>query len=175
MKNLSIVAQHQYPLMAKYRVSPKGAWITDGAMTESIDLKDPFHSGVFIGENHKVPFAVGVHKAVGGLHDKPNPGDMLCGTLTACFDTTLRMIANRLGIGIKHLKVITTAEVDVRGTLMMDSSVPVAFQRMGLTISLQCDCEEKKAHVLLKATENSCIILQTLLKAVPISIHYDIQ
>lgn len=37
---------------------------------------------------------VGVHRAVGGLHDAPTPGDLLCAALAACQDSTFRMIAN---------------------------------------------------------------------------------
>ena len=62
---------------------------------------------------------VGVHRAVGGLHDAPTPGDMQCAALAACQDSAVRMVANRLGAEILSL--------EVRGALGIDAEVPVGF------------------------------------------------
>ncbi len=60
---------------------------------------------------------VGVHRAVGGPHDMPTPGDLLCAALASCQDSAVRMVANRLGVEILALEVRVTAQVDVRGAL----------------------------------------------------------
>ena len=51
---------------------------------------------------------VGVHRAVGGLHDAPTPGDLLCAALAACQDSTFRMIANLMNIELEDLTVDVT-------------------------------------------------------------------
>lgn len=175
MKHNSIVLERQKPLMADYIVNPEKAWITDMATIEGQHLGDPFHTKVIVNEELQYPFPIGVHRAVGGLHDAPNPGDTLCTALAACFESTLRLVADRLGITLKSTSVKATAEVDVRGTLMIDKSVPVAFQKMGLQVEISTGCENSAmVETLLRATEHSCIILQTLKMALPVTIKHQI-
>lgn len=173
MNYKSIVPKRQQALIANYIKNPTAAWITDMATIEGKNLDDPFHSSVTINEELKVDFPIGVHRAVGGLHDFPNPGDILCASLAACFEMTLRMVANHLDVRLTATKVSATGEADVRGTLMMDKTVPVAFQKMTLHIEIRVAEGTKNSVVpmLLKATERSCIILQTLKKGIPIKIN----
>ena len=48
----------------------------------------------------------------------------------ACFDSTLRMIDEHLGLRLESLEVKVDAECDVRGCLLVERTVPVGFQRM---------------------------------------------
>ena len=130
IKNRSIVHQRHIVLNEKYRKDSASAWITDSAEVIGINLHDPFRTSVSINDKMKVPFKIGVHKAVGGDHDFPNPGDLLCASLASCFESTIRLISNKLGIELIETRINTNAQVDVRGTLMIDKSVPVEFQSM---------------------------------------------
>jgi len=173
MKNNSIVLKRQQPLMDTYAVNPKAAWITDVAVIDGEKLGDPFHTSVIINEELKRSLPIGVHRAVGGLHDFPNPGDLLCASLASCFESTLRMIANRLQVKLEKTKVKVTADVDVRGTLMLNKDVPVGFQSMCLEIEIGVDISTKKEMIykLLKGTERCCIVYQTLKQGTPININ----
>jgi uncharacterized OsmC-like protein len=73
---------------------------------------DPFHGSVTVGDSLTRP-EFGIHRAVGGDHDLPNPGDMLCAAPAACLDSTVRMIAARLGMGLRRLEVDVRAIADV--------------------------------------------------------------
>lgn len=176
MSGSSIIKERQQPLMSSYVENPKAALITDMAIIEGANLHDPLHTSVSINEELRVDFPIGVHRAVGGDHDFPNSGDLLCAALASCFETALRMIANRLQITLLKTKVIATANVDVRGTLMVDKDVPVGFQSMGLNIEITVlsAVPTELADKLLKATERSCIVLQTLLRGTPINIQASI-
>lgn len=176
MINNSIIKERQQPLIADYIKNPGAAWITDMAIIEGKDLDDPLHTTVTINEELKVDFPVGVHRAVGGYHDFPNSGDLLCAALASCFDTALRMIANRLQITLIKTRVIATANVDVRGTLMVDKDVAVGFQRMGLEIEITVfkSVPIELAEKVIKTTERSCIVLQTLLRGIPVNVNASI-
>jgi len=176
MKRNSIVQKRQQPLMDSYVKDPELALVTDEALIVGTNLDDPLHTSVSINDELKVPFRIGVHRAVGGLHDFPNPGDMLCASLAACFESSLRMIANRLDVGLKKTMVKATANADVRGTLMVDRNVPVAFQSMGLDIKIEVDCsvEEITISKLLGAAERCCIIYQTLKPGIPIHVNKEV-
>ena len=73
---------------------------------------------------------------------------------------------------METIKVKVTAEVDVRGTLMIDRKVPVGFQKMNLIIEIKVDDATKAELIkkLLKATEHCCVVFQTLKQGIPIHI-----
>lgn len=172
MSNPSIVRENQQPLMETYVKHPEKAMITDVAIIKGEDLDDPFHTTVLINDELQTPFRVGVHRAVGGLHDYPNPGDLLCASLASCFETTMRLIANRLRLTLLHTRVKATADVDVRGTLMVDRETPVHFQSMTLDVELKVgEASEGMIGKLIKGTETCCIIFQTVKRGIPIAIN----
>ena len=173
MKPYSIVRERQLPLTKTYLENPEKAMITDVAYVEGKDFDKPFHTQVIINNELQTPFGIGVHRALGGYHDLPNPGDLLCATLAACFESTLRMIAERIGVKLSHTFIKAEAHVDVRGTLMLDKTVPVQFQSIDLSVYIETVEETNKIPLLLKATENSCVIFQTLRKALAIRIHQE--
>ena len=160
----------QKPLKLKYREAPESAMIVDHAKTTGKTASDPFHSVVEPMDGCGVSIPVGVHGAVGGLHDAPTPGDLLCAALAACQDSAVRMVANLLGIELLELEVRVTASVDVRGTMAMDASVPVGFQSM--TCDVRMKAKEGTTPDLLQrlqiAAERCCVVQQTLKSPPPV-------
>jgi uncharacterized OsmC-like protein len=154
----------QKPLKMKYREAPESAMIVDHAKTSGIVASDPFHSIVEPMDGCGVSIPVGVHGAVGGLHDAPTPGDLLCAALAACKDSAVRMVANLLGVELLELEVRVNASLDVRGTMGMDASVPVGFQSM--TCDVRIKAKEGTSPELLQklqfAAERCCVVQQTL-------------
>lgn len=163
METISI-QERQRPLRARYKTEPAAAWITDHARTLSADPRDPFHFRVEPMTGCGVQLPVGVHRAVGGPQDAPTPGDILCAALAACQESSIRMVANLLGVELASLTVEVTAEVDVRGTLGMDPQVPVGFQRLCCDVHLTAK-EDTPPELLAKlraGAERCCVVLQTL-------------
>lgn len=166
------VRPRQEPLRKRYREFPQDAEITDRARTISGTDLDPFHGKVVPGsEDHGVVWLFGIHRAVGGDHDMPNPGDMLAAALAACLDSTTRMIAARLGVVLLSLSVEVSAVIDVRGCLLVDRAVPVGFQQMRCHVVLKAadGTDPQLIQMLLAASENSCVNLQTLRAGVSIA------
>ncbi|MCU7851536.1 MAG: OsmC family protein [Candidatus Thiodiazotropha sp. (ex Monitilora ramsayi)] len=165
------VRDRQAPLQKRYLVNPEEALINDQARTSGGVDTDPFHGTVHPGKpDTSVPLHFGIHSAVGGYHDAPNPGDMLCAALAACLDSTLRIIADRLGVKIQSLEVAVAAKIDVRGTLMVDRKVQVGFQQMQCLIDIQTDnqTDPRLLEKLISAAEHSCVNLQTLREGVSV-------
>ncbi len=166
---MSLATQRQNPLIAMYRQEAQEALIIDQAHTIYQPDLGPFHGMICFGRPEiAATLKFGIHSAVGGFHDMPNPGDLLCGALAACLDSTIRIIADRLGIELDHLLVKVRGEVDVRGTLLVDKSVPVGFQSMHcqVTIKPADHVGESSTRRLLAAAEHSCVNLQSLLGGV---------
>jgi uncharacterized OsmC-like protein len=166
----SEVHRRQMELNKIYVANPNQASIVDSSVVVGQNLSDPFRTEVLISSEFKVPMKIGVHRAVGGDHDYPNPGDLLCAALAACVESTLRMIASRLEIELFETKIVVTANIDVRGTLIMDKSVPVGFQSMHIAMEIGArNISDKMIHTLVNATKRSCVVYQTLKKGLPIT------
>jgi uncharacterized OsmC-like protein len=159
-------------LRARYRLAPESAWATHLAWTESsgAEVADPYRGMARMGlAGHELPFAL--DDAVGGPHDEPAPGELLCAALAACLDSTIRLVAVRHGIVILGLAVIVTGDVDARGTLG-DRDVPVGFQSLRVEIQLKVadGTPSAAADRLLDIAARHCEMLQTLRTGVPIEI-----
>lgn len=139
-----IVYTAQKPLRTEYKTTPSKALVVDHARTSGDSASDPFHSKVEPMDGSGIVVPIGTHAAVGGPHDAPTPGDMLCAALAACQDST------------------------VRGTLAMDPNVPIGFQ--AITCEVRLTAKEGTSSELLKklgiAAEQCCVVQQTL-KAPP--------
>jgi uncharacterized OsmC-like protein len=165
------VRVRQDPLRERYKEASGDAVITDRARTTGGVAADPFHGSVVPGsKEYGIVWPFSIHHAVGGYHDGPNPGDLLCAALAACLDSTIRIIANRLGMTLALLEVDVTADVDVRGTLIVDRTVPVAFQTMRCHVTIQAaeGTDPRFMEKLLVASEYSCVNLQTLRSGVSV-------
>ncbi len=169
-----IVKQRQDPLRERYRTALDEARITDSAKTAMNGSEDPFHATVVPGEEYGASWRVGIHRVIGGYHDLPNPGDILCAALASCLHSTLRIIADRLEIPIVSLEVSTRAELDARGTLLVDRNVPVGFQQIKCQIRLKpaANVPLEKVKMLQAAAEYSCVVLQTLRNGVPVQTQF---
>jgi uncharacterized OsmC-like protein len=170
------VRDRQLPLQQRYKQAPGEAMITDRAIaTGGVDV-DPFHGITEPGsQDYGVAWEFGVHRAIGGFHDAPNPGDLLCAALATCLDSTIRMIADRLGVTLERLEVEVTAEVDVRGCLVVKRDVPVGFQSMECHVDIWAEegTDTELMEQLMEAAEYSCVNLQTLRSGVPVETTVD--
>jgi uncharacterized OsmC-like protein len=166
----TIVNTAQIPLRTQYKASPGSAMVTDHARTTGDDPSDPFHSRVEPMDGCGVIVPVGVHRAVGGPHDAPTPGDILSAALAACQDSTVRMVANLLGVELISLAVSVKAMVDVRGTMGLNADVPVGFQSIRCDVNLKA--KEGTAPELLQklqvAAVHCCVVQQTLKSPPPV-------
>ncbi len=164
------VQDAQAPLRVLYKQRPVLAMVTDHARTCGTDPSDPFHSTVEPMDECGVSVPIGVHRAVGGLHDAPTPGDLLCAALAACQDSAIRMVANRLAIELLALEVRVTAQVDVRGALGMEAEVPVGFQSMTCDIYMKAKdgTSPKLLESLHAAAQRCCVVQQTLHRPPPV-------
>ena len=169
------VREIQAPLRAQYKAAPEAAQVIDCARTRGVNASDPFHSTVEPMPGCGASLAVGVHRAVGGEHDAPTPGDVLCAALAACQDSTIRMVANLLGVELEFVMVEVTADVDVRGTMMIEQ-VPVGFQAIRCEVQLRAK-EGTNPQLLQKlrvAAEHCCVVQQTLRAPPPIETIFDL-
>jgi uncharacterized OsmC-like protein len=162
------VYRAQKPLRTRYATTPELATVIDHARTRGDSPSDPFRTSVKPMDGCGVVVPIGTHAALGGPHDAPTPGDMLCAALAACQDSAFRMVANLLGIELTQLEVRVSASVDVRGAMAMDPNAPVGFQTISCEVLFSAK-EGTPADLLekLKVAAKRCCVVQQTLKAPP--------
>jgi uncharacterized OsmC-like protein len=167
----------QMALRKRYRVdAPEEALVTDTATSMAKAGGSPMWGSVQVGApGFGVAVPVGVHRAVGGRHDRPVPGDILCAALVACVDTTIRIISNNLKIPLASLEVNVQADCDVRGTLLVDPSVRVGFNTMRVNVRAVPGpgVSPKQVEGLVQMAEQCCIVLRTLKNGVDVAFQLD--
>jgi uncharacterized OsmC-like protein len=167
----SLVRGRQAPLRALYTKEPGAAVIVKRAQTLAGREHDALHGVVSPDPAYGVAWPYGIDRAIGGLHDLPNPGELLCAALAACQDASVRMVADLLGIDLLDLAVEATGTLDVRGTLDLDRAARVGFERMTCDARVRVPAGTRQHLVeLLRAhAERSCVNLDTLRQGVPVA------
>ena len=103
----------------------------------------------------------GLHKATGGTGLQACSGDLLLEALVACAGVTITGMASLLGIELSG-KVSAEGDVDLRGVLGIDETVPVPFQQIRLRFDIESDADAAQLESLKELTERYCVIFQTL-------------
>jgi len=177
MKNPnSLVARRQDPLRPLYRDDPAKALSYKEVRTLYTGTTDAVHGRIVPTGFPEVAWDYGIDDTVGGFDDLPNPGHLLCAALAACMDSTVRMIADRLGVRIERLEVEVNGDADVRGCLAMSRSVRPGFRQMQCRLVLEIDPEAdpQVGAMLVQQAEKLCVTLDTLRNGTPIAVDFEV-
>src|SRR4051812_27872867 len=126
----------QAPLKELYRQDDKAALVTlkaEGRIGEGVTCSV---------ETAKVLVEAGLHPATGGSGFHACSGDMLLQALVACAGVTLNAVATALGLEIGDVRVRAEGDLDFRGTLGLDKTVPVGFLDIRLYFDIDGDLNE---------------------------------
>lgn len=173
---ISLVARRQDPLRALYREDPSKALSYKEVRTLYTGATDAVHGKVLPTGFPEVAWDYGIDDTVGGFDDLPNPGHLLCAALAACMDSTVRMIADRLGVRIERLEVEVNGDADVRGCLAMSRSVRTGFRQMQCRLALELDSsvDPQAGAMLVQQAEKLCVTLDTLRNGTPIAVDFEV-
>jgi uncharacterized OsmC-like protein len=156
----------QKPIKERYRSEPESALITLQAAGELDDQE--IACSVSTG---RALVQAGLHPATGGSGLLACSGDMLLEALVACAGVTLRSVATSLEIPVTG-RVQAEGDLDFRGTLGVtpNGEVPVGFQAIRLSFELEGEANDEQIATLMRLTERYCVVYQTLLRGVPVSV-----
>jgi uncharacterized OsmC-like protein len=157
----------QAPLKARYREEPGAALITlhaEGAIGEGVTCSV---------DTGRALIKAGLHPATGGNVENICSGDMLLQALVACAGVTLNAVATSLSLPLRDAKVRAEGELDVRGTLGVDRSVPVGFRHIRLGFEIDGDLSAEQRQTLVRLTERYCVVLQTIRSGPTVTVTVD--
>ena len=156
----------QAPVKERYKADPDAALVTlraKGRLGEDVTCKV---------DTGKALVAAGLHPASGGDGLSACSGDMLLEALVACAGVTLAAVATATGIVVRSGTVQAEGDLDFRGTLGVDKSVPVGFQRIRLHFDLDTDASEEQMSTLMRLTERYCVVYQTLCRSPEVAVSH---
>jgi uncharacterized OsmC-like protein len=148
--------QLQAPLKQAYRDQPAAARVTlhaEGRLGENLTCNV---------QTGKTLIAAGLHAMTGGSGGQACSGNMLLEALVACAGVTLNAVATALEINLRTGVVHAEGDLDFRGTLGVDKTAPVGFQTIRLRFELESDATPEQLEKLVRLTERSCVVYQTL-------------
>ena len=146
----------QAPLKARYRDEPEAALVL-------LHAEGSLGAGVTCSvETGQAVVRAGLHPATGGGIENVCSGDMLLQALVACAGVTMNAVATALALPIGDARVRAEGELDVRGTLGVDRTVPVGFRHIRLAFEIEGELSAEQRDTLVRLTERYCVILQTI-------------
>ena len=156
--------ERQAPLKERYAADPASAALT--ITVRSVTEGDaPTRCAVAArpgGDGDEVVWPVGAHPFAGGEGDLACSGDLLLASLAACQEITVRMVAAAMGIALDAVAVEVRGEMDFRGTMGLDPTVPVGFRRVATDVRIAADAPADRLERLARRAEQFCVVAATL-------------
>ncbi|HET8843194.1 MAG TPA: OsmC family protein [Ktedonobacteraceae bacterium] len=150
----------QKPLKETYRSDPQTARITLKAQGNQTDAAVPMSCSVDIG---RAIYQAQAHRGVGGAGTAACSGDLLLGALAACAQITCQMVATAMGVPVRSIEAQVEGDLDLRGTLGMAKDVPVGFEQIRLSFTIDApEATAEQLQALQEKTEQYCVVMQTL-------------
>lgn len=112
----------------------------------------------------------GLHELTGGDGSLACSANMLLESLVGCAGVTLSVVATAMGIAIRSASLRVEGDLDFRGTMGVDRTVPVGFSAIRIIAQVDSDAPPEQLAKLLELTERYCVVQQTLANGVPVSI-----
>jgi len=156
----------QAPIKERYREEPKSAVVTlkaEGQIGEGVTCS------VATGQ---ALIEAGLHPATGGSGVQACSGDMLLEALVACAGVTLNAVSTALSLKVREARILAEGDLDFRGTLGVDKTVPVGFRDIRLLFEIDGDLTDEEIATLMKLTERYCVVYQTLKSAPEIEVSH---
>jgi uncharacterized OsmC-like protein len=114
----------------------------------------PFHIG---GKTVKRPFTIDIDEPMelGGSNAYPNPQEHLIAALNACMMIGYVALCTLQGIALEKLEIQTEGDIDLRGFLGLDETIPAGYKSLNYTVRIKGDASEEqftKIHEIVMAT-----------------------
>ncbi|MCA9063881.1 MAG: OsmC family protein [Planctomycetaceae bacterium] len=158
--NAEQLKQIQAPLKTDYQEHPDHA-IAELRAQGSVDFEN-LCCRVILQPNDGTHLVAGLHPKAGGNGSHACSGDMLLQALVTCAGVTLAAVTTAMGLNVSSADLTATGELDFRGTLGVDKSVPVGFRSIQLSFELKSEEPPEKLSKLVQLAERYCVVLQTM-------------
>ena len=124
------------------------------------------HPGPFVLDADEPPLLLGTDKGA-------NPVEYLLHAVTACVTTSIIYHAAARGIKIESLESRTEGDLDLRGFLGLDESVPNGYQNIRLSFKIKADAPDDQLAEIVNLGPTFSPVYDTLRRAVNVEVGMD--
>jgi uncharacterized OsmC-like protein len=105
-----------------------------------------------------------------GEDQGPNPVEFLLVGLSGCITTSLVAHAAARGITINSLESELEGDIDVRGFMDIDTTVPVGYKEIRFHITIDADATQEQLDELGEFAKNHSPVANTIMSPTPIRV-----
>src|SRR5690554_3708226 len=146
-------ARHQWIKGGENRSTIQGFY---GAGQEDSSRVEPFE------------FTNGEPPVLLGNNEGANPVEFLLHALAGCVTTTFVLHAMASGIAIRHLSSDLEGDIDIRGLLGLDESVPPNYQEIRIRMHVEADCSDEELDDLIAYAQQHSPVCNTVCRPFPV-------
>lgn len=106
---------------------------------------------------------------MGGTNEGMNPVELVLSAMGACQEIGYAFAAAVMGIPLKKVKCSLEGNIDLRGLLALDESVPAGYTDISYETTLESDADEETLKKLVKFVEQHCPVLDTVKRPIPVT------
>jgi uncharacterized OsmC-like protein len=157
------------PGLARFQFRAKNKWIEGGVNRSTIRdfygcrREDDSRRADFVFTNGEPPVLLGDNEGA-------NPVEFLLHALAGCVTTTLVLHASARGINIEAMSTELEGDLDLRGLLGLDDSVPPGYEQIRIRMHVKADCSEAELDELMAYTQRHSPVCNTVCRPVPVVI-----
>ena len=165
----TIGSLREMPGLADFRFRLQNRWMRGGHNQSTIKnvygvgQEQPARAEPFVLDADEPPLLLGTDKG-------PNPVEYLLHALTACVTTSLVYHAAAKGVRIEELESRTEGDIDLRGFLGIDDSVPRGYKNIRIKFKVKADVPEEKLEEICKLGPTYSPVFDTVTRAVKVDV-----
>lgn len=114
-------------------------------------------------------FLVDEPASLAGTDTGPTPVELLLVSLGTCQEIVYSLYAQMLGIELESVTVDLKGQLDVRGLLGIDESVPSGYQKITFETRITSNADAADIEKLIRIVESRCPSMDTLRRPVDVS------
>ncbi len=153
--------------LAKFQFRARNTWINGGENRSTI--RDFYGAGQEdLSRTASFEFTNGEPPVLLGNNEGANPVEFLLHALAGCVTTTFVLHAMARGITIKELSTELKGNIDLRGLLGLDESVPAGYEQIDIKMKVKADCSDEELDALLAYAQQHSPVCNTVCRPVPV-------
>jgi uncharacterized OsmC-like protein len=157
------------PSLAGFQFRARNEWINGGENRSTIKgfygagREDDSRWEPFVFTNGEPPVLLGQNEGA-------NPVEFLLHSLAGCVTTTIVLHAAARGIRIEELSTQLEGDIDLRGLLGLDDSVPPGYEQIRIKINVKADCSDEELDDLLGYAQEHSPVCNTVCRPIPVKV-----
>jgi uncharacterized OsmC-like protein len=98
-----------------------------------------------------------------------NPVELVLVALGTCQEIMYAACAALMNIPLNKVKVNVDGDIDIRGLLAMDDSIPAGYSKIGFETTIESDADKETLKKLVDTVEAHCPVMDTLVRSIPVN------